>query len=166
MCTKKRRCGNLVLKPDSEGSRMALSFPLLCRWCFTFCHAYGFSSSFDWELAGTVLLCVMKVSLHRSAIFASKGVPESEKSKILAISDIKFTFNLERDLGFCMFHGRIIQHEFSDVMASVQCKNLHHERESTEKTRKECACKFCHFCFSYLWNTHSVVSPVYLGLYW
>ncbi|KAK2356519.1 hypothetical protein QL285_093848 [Trifolium repens] len=54
----------------------------------------------------------MKVSLHRSAIFASKGVPESEKSKILAISDIKFTSNLERDLGFRMFHGRIIQREF------------------------------------------------------
>ncbi|MCI23264.1 RNA-directed DNA polymerase (Reverse transcriptase), partial [Trifolium medium] len=56
------------------------------------------------------------------AIFASKGVPESEKSKILAISDVKFTSNLDRYLGFRMFHGRITQREFSDVMDSIQSK--------------------------------------------
>ncbi|MCI19898.1 RNA-directed DNA polymerase (Reverse transcriptase), partial [Trifolium medium] len=49
-------------------------------------------------------------------------VLESEKSKILALSDIKFTSNLERYLGFHMFHGQITQREFSDVMDSVQFK--------------------------------------------
>ncbi|PNX93660.1 RNA-directed DNA polymerase (reverse transcriptase) [Trifolium pratense] len=83
---------------------------------------------FQANLIGNLLerfCCVMKVSLHRSAIFASKGVPESEKPKILAISDIKFTSNWRDIWVFVCFMAGLLSVN-SGMFWTVFNPNLHH----------------------------------------
>lgn len=54
----------------------------------------------------------LKVSLAKSAIFASKGVPTTKRVKIKSILDINFTSSVGRYLGFKIFQGRILKEDF------------------------------------------------------
>lgn len=49
----------------------------------------------------------LKVSLQKSVIFALKGVPNSKKDKITGVTEIKFTSNLEKYLGYRLRNGRV-----------------------------------------------------------
>lgn len=63
-----------------------------------------------------------KVSVKKSRAFASKGVTNSRKEKILSITQINFTTNLGKYLGFKIFQGRPKRDDYADVIAKVESK--------------------------------------------
>lgn len=63
-----------------------------------------------------------KVSLEKSQAFASKGVPTSRKNKIQEITQISFTSNLGKYLGFHIIQGRQQREDFAEVIERVDSK--------------------------------------------
>lgn len=64
----------------------------------------------------------LKVSLEKSRAFASKGVGRRRKEKITSITQITFTQQLGKYLGFKMLHGRPKKQDFEDVVDRVTSK--------------------------------------------
>nr|KYP76161.1 Putative ribonuclease H protein At1g65750 [Cajanus cajan] len=62
----------------------------------------------------------LKVNLTKSRMMASKGVPRSRKNSLTQITNITFTNDLGKYLGFQMMHGRVTTRHFGEVMTKVQ----------------------------------------------
>nr|KYP49326.1 LINE-1 reverse transcriptase isogeny [Cajanus cajan] len=62
----------------------------------------------------------LKVNLTKSRMMASKGVPRSRKNSLTQITNITFTNDLGKYLGFQMLHGRVTTRHFGEVMTKVQ----------------------------------------------
>lgn len=61
----------------------------------------------------------LKVSLQKSAILASAGVSASKKTKITSVTQIRFTSNLGKYLGFKLFQGRVTKQDFEEVIVEL-----------------------------------------------
>lgn len=64
----------------------------------------------------------MKVSLDKSRALASKGVTQARKNKLQGITQIAFTSNLGKYLGFKIFHERPKKEDFADIIGRVESK--------------------------------------------
>lgn len=64
----------------------------------------------------------LKVSLEKSRALASKGVTTSRKNKIRQITQINFTDDLGKYLGFRIIHGRQWRDDFAEVMERMESK--------------------------------------------
>nr|KYP48705.1 Transposon TX1 uncharacterized [Cajanus cajan] len=62
----------------------------------------------------------LKVNLTKSRMMASKGVPRSRKNSLTQITNIIFTNDLGKYLGFQMLRGRVTTRHFGEVMTKVQ----------------------------------------------
>lgn len=64
----------------------------------------------------------MKVNLDKSRALALKGVTGVRKVKLLGITQIQFTNNLRKYLGFRILQGRPTRVDFADVIGMVESK--------------------------------------------
>lgn len=64
----------------------------------------------------------LKISVEKSKLYASGGVPRKKKDHLSQVSRMRFTTNLGKYLGFKLFHGRVRKHDFSEVIDRVSSK--------------------------------------------
>lgn len=64
----------------------------------------------------------LKISVEKSKMFASSGVPSSKKNRLMQITQMPFTNNLEKYLGFKLYNGRVNKQHFTDVMDRVSSR--------------------------------------------
>lgn len=64
----------------------------------------------------------LKVSIENSRALASRGVTNARKDKIHNITQINFTNNLGKYLGFKIFNGRPTREDFAEVIGRVDTK--------------------------------------------
>lgn len=64
----------------------------------------------------------LKVSLEKSRALAAKGVQASRKAKIRSITQINFTNNLGKYLGFRIIQGRQRREDFTEAMERMDSK--------------------------------------------
>lgn len=63
-----------------------------------------------------------KLSLEKSSIFAYAGVTNAKKNGVSGITNIRFTFNLRKYLGFRLFEGCITKQDFVEVVDRLESK--------------------------------------------
>lgn len=64
----------------------------------------------------------MKVNIDKSRALAAKGVMSGRKEKLQNITQIKFTNNLGKYLGFRIFQGRPTREDFANVIGRIDSK--------------------------------------------
>lgn len=64
----------------------------------------------------------MKVSLEKSRALASKGVTQARKNKLQGITQISFTNDLGKYLGFKIFHERPKKKDFAEIIGRIESK--------------------------------------------
>lgn len=64
----------------------------------------------------------LKISLQKSKMSASAGVPRAKRNRLMQVTQMVFTSNLQKYLGFKLYHGRVKKDDFSDVMDRVAFK--------------------------------------------
>jgi len=64
----------------------------------------------------------LKVNLEKSVIFTSACVTDAKMSKIAGITNMRFTYNLGKYLGFRLYQGHITRQDVVDGVDRVESK--------------------------------------------